>query len=158
MISLKRSIFISGLAILPILSYAANVERVSPEFQPVIAEDFLATVKKNTNWKKAFITGEHEQVVFMNISPLTNPANEIGMEVHPFDQVIFIVSGKGQAVLGEKTSKVKSGDLLFIPKGTKHNVINLEKSKELKIASFYSDNDIPKDAEYRTKADTPSMD
>lgn len=155
MIRIKKNLFGTVLALLPIFSYAANGEKANTKFQPVIVQDFFDKAKQNTNWKTAFVTGEHEQIVFMNISPLTNPPNEIGMEVHPFDQVILIVSGNAQAILGEKKSKVKSGDLLFIPKGTKHNVINLEKNKELKIASFYSDNDIPNGAEYKTKADVP---
>lgn len=118
-----------------------------------IAPHFLETAKQNEDWKKAFITGEQEQIVFMNISPQTNPDNEIGEEVHPFDQAILIVAGQAQCILNEKTSKVKSGDLIFVPRGTRHNVINLEKNKPLKIISFYSETDMPAGVTYKTKAD-----
>lgn len=138
-----------------ISSDAAEKEVVKDEIQPIVATQFLEKAKKNTNWKTAFATGKHEQIVFMNISPQTNPYNEIGMEVHPFDQVIIIVEGKAKAVLGEQSSMVKEGDMIFIPQGTPHNVINLDKAKGLKLISFYSENDIPAGAVYGKKADAP---
>lgn len=91
----------------------------------------------------------------MNVSPNTSPNNEIGMETHKFDQVIFIVEGKAKAVLNDKPSMVKSGDMIFIPQEVSHNVINLNKNKPLKIISFYSDMDIPANAIYKKKSDEP---
>lgn len=52
-------------------------------------------------------------------------------------------------------SLVNAGDLIFIPQGTDHNVINLDQNKPLKILSVYSDNDIPDKADYKTKAEEP---
>lgn len=125
------------------------------KFQPMVAQNFIEEAKKNNNWKTAFATGKNEQVVFMNVSPSTNPNNEIGIEVHPFDQVILIVEGKGKAVLDGKPSMVKEGDMIFIPQGISHNVINLDKKKGLKLISFYSDTDIPQGAVYQKKSDQP---
>lgn len=112
--------------------------------------------RKNNNWKLAFITGKHAQVVFMNVSPHTNPKNEIGMETHPFDQVIIIVNGEGKAILAGKTSPVKTGDLIFIPQGVAHNVVNLNTQKPLKLISIYSDTDIPAHAKYQKMSDSKS--
>jgi mannose-6-phosphate isomerase-like protein (cupin superfamily) len=126
------------------------------EFQPLVVENFLEKAKKNDNWKTAFVTGKQEQIVLMNVSPATTPNNEIGMEVHPFDQVILIVEGKAKVILNGKSSIVKNGDMVFIPQGTSHNVINLNTKKELKLISFYSQRDIPKDAVYKQKSDQPS--
>lgn len=123
--------------------------------EPMVVEQFFEHAKKNNNWKTAFATAKQEQIVFMNISPATNPNNEIGMEVHQFDQVILIFEGKGKAVLNGKTSLVKDGDMIFIPQGTPHNVINIDKKKELKLVSFYSETDIPKGAVYKKKSDQP---
>lgn len=126
---------------------------VNNEIQPIVVTQFFENAKKNNNWKIAFITGKHGQIVFMNVSSQTNSANEIGMEDHSFDQFIFIVEGKGKAVLGKETSIVKEGDMIFIPQGTPHNIINLDQAKELKLISFYSENDIPSGAVYEKKAD-----
>lgn len=134
---------------------AAEKEIVNNEIQPIVITQFLEKAKKNNNWKIAFVTGKHEQIVFMNVSPQTNPDNEIGMEDHSFDQVIFIVEGRGKAILGKQTSIVNEGDMIFIPQGTPHNIINLDQAKGLKLISFYSENDIPRGAVYGKKADAP---
>lgn len=119
----------------------------------LVAKQFVEEAKKNTAWKAAFATGKHEQIVFMTVSLETSPTNEIGMEVHPFDQVIFIVEGSGKAILDGKESDVQAGDLIFIPEGTQHNVINT--SREMKLISFYSDTDIPSGALFKRKSDEP---
>lgn len=155
----KRSFVVVSLtlAILSTVFIAAqNKENGNGKSQGVVVQNLLEKARKNENWKTAFVTGEQEQIVFMNISPRTNPNNEIGSETHTFDQAIFIVEGTGQSVLNGKTSQVKSGDLIFIPKGVLHNVINQEKDNALKIISFYSATDIPKGTIYKTKADQPS--
>lgn len=121
----------------------------------MITAQILKEAEKNDNWKRAFATGKHAQIVFMNISPETNPANEIGMEVHPFDQVIILITGKGKAILNGKESFVKEGDMIFIPEGTSHNVINLDK-KPLKIISFYSSMDIPENSIFKKSSDAPA--
>lgn len=124
--------------------------------EPSVVPQLVDEAKKNNHWKIAFLTGKHEQIVFMNVSPQTNPDNEIGMEEHPFDQAILIVEGRGKAVLDKQTTNVKEGDMIFIPQGTPHNVINLREKKSLKLISFYSDNDMPAGAIYKKKADAPA--
>lgn len=137
--------------------HANNQEKVGDvQVKPIVVEQFFEKAKKNANWKQALVTGEHEQIVFMNVSPLTNPNNEIGKETHEFDQVIVIVQGNGKSVLDGQTSLVKEGDMIFIPKGIEHNVLNTNQNKELKLISFYSATDIPKDAVYKKKADETS--
>lgn len=145
--------FVLAAGMLTTAIQASEEKKSYESVQPIVTKHFFEEAKKNKNWKTAFATGNQEQIVFMNISPFTNPNNEIGMEVHPFDQVIIIVEGEAQAILDKKSSAVKEGDMLFIPKGTSHNVVNLGKENELKIISFYSQTDIPKDAIYKTKAD-----
>lgn len=119
----------------------------------VVANNIFNKANANTHWKMAFLTGKHAQVVFMNVSTKTNPKNEIGTEIHPFDQVIIVTEGAGKAILNGKTSTVKTGDMIFIPQGTKHNVINSNPNKELKIISIYSDTDIPANSVYKKKSD-----
>lgn len=138
----------------PSVDAKENQEGTS-KIQPIVVQKILDEAKKNTNWKIPVATGEHEQIVFMNISPLTNPDNEIGEETHSFDQAILIVEGKGELVVNGKKTLVSSGDMIFIPEGTEHNVINLDSKMPLKLMSFYSDTDMPKDAVYKKKTDQP---
>ncbi len=120
---------------------------------PMVAAQIFQKAEKNDNWKTAFATGKHAQVVFMNVSPETNPKNEIGMETHAFDQVILVVAGKGKAVLNGKESLVAKGDMIFIPEGTPHNVINLDKGNPFKIISVYSSTDIPANSNIKKMSD-----
>lgn len=139
-------IFLTTL-IIPILSYA------NKDIHPSVTPQILEKARANDYWKKAFITGKHAQIVFMNVSPMTNSNNEIGMETHPFDQVIMIAQGNGKSILNGKKTIVETGDLIFIPKGTKHNVVNLNQNEGLKIISIYSATDIPAGSAYKKKVD-----
>lgn len=120
-----------------------------------VSSQIFDKVKQNDNWKLAFLTAKDAQIVFMNISPVTNPNNEIGMETHKFDQIIFVVEGNGKAILDGKTTMVKAGDLIFIPQGVEHNVTNSDAKKPLKILSVYTSTDIPANSTFKKKSDVP---
>ena len=137
----------------PIQTLAKKEQQM--EQQPMVFSQVLDKAKMNTKWKTAFATAKHAQIVFMNITPDTNPKNEIGMEKHPFDQVILVVEGDGKTVLDGKTTIVHAGDMIFIPQGTNHNVINTNDNKPLKILSFYSSNDIKANSNYDKNSDEP---
>lgn len=154
--TLQNVIFLTALVVGGVVStqsFSQNEKTISnnTDVSPTVAYQVFEKAKKNDNWKLAFITGKHNQVVFMNVSPSTNPQNEIGMETHPFDQIILIVEGQGKADLNGKITEVKSGDMIFVPEGTPHNVINLSKKGDLKIISIYSDTDIPANSIYKKK-------
>lgn len=142
-----------GLMPIASLAQSENMKSENKDIHPMITHQLFEKAKANNNWKSAFVTGKHHQVVFMNVSPSTNPKNEIGMETHPFDQIILVVEGKGKADLAGEMSEVSSGDMIFIPQGTPHNVINLNQTDNLKIISFYSDTDIPASSTYKKKED-----
>lgn len=139
------------LIAIPALSFASGDNKINF----IITSQIFEKAKKNDNWKLAFVTGKDAQVVFMNITPQTNPNNEIGMETHKFDQVIFVVEGKAKALLDGKESIVQVNDMIYIPQGTPHNFINLNANKPFKIISIYSDTDIPLSAVYKKKSDAP---
>lgn len=146
-------LFISVVAFLTCSGVFANTSHID-EKNGFVAEQVFKQARSNNNWKSAFLTGKHAQIVFMSVSPSTNPKNEIGMEVHPFDQVILVVEGTGKAILSGKTWMINAGDMVFIPQGVAHNIINLSQNNApMKIISFYSSQDIPIKAVYPTKND-----
>lgn len=149
-------VFLLGTILLSLFAISmSSFAMTDDSINAVVTSQILDKARKNTNWKLAFLTGKAAQIVFMNIAPSTNPKNEIGMETHKFDQVIFIAEGSGKAILNGKETQVKSGDMIFIPQGTPHNVINLNGDKPLKILSIYSSTDIPANAIYKRISDTP---
>lgn len=146
-------LLISGL-FSPLIFANSKENAVTNKVSAVISPNVFEIAKKNEYWKLAQVTGKQAQVVFMSITPKTNPKNEIGMETHQFDQVVFVVEGEAKTVLNGKKSMVTAGDMIFIPKGIPHNFINLNMKKAFKIISVYSATDIPKNAAYEKKSDT----
>ncbi len=149
---IKKSLIVFILSTFCIggLSFASDAQTNAE-----VSSQIFDKVKQNDNWKLAFLTAKNSQIVFMNISPSTNPNNEIGMETHKFDQIIFVVAGNGKAILDGKTTMVKSGDMIFIPQGVEHNVTNSNAKKPLKILSVYSSMDIPANSAFKKKSDVP---
>jgi mannose-6-phosphate isomerase-like protein (cupin superfamily) len=82
----------------------------------------IATVAESSaDFRRVLWTGPHTQLVIMTI-PVDG---EIGEEVHEdSDQILTIVSGTGEALLGDETQEVAQGELLVVPAGTNHNVRN----------------------------------
>jgi mannose-6-phosphate isomerase-like protein (cupin superfamily) len=91
---------------------------------------------ENANFRKVLFTGKHAQLVLMCLQP----GEEIGDEVHPnVDQFFRLEQGEATFVLDKKEEhRVHDGDAVVVPAGTRHNVINASKSKQLKLYTVYS--------------------
>ena len=67
------------------------------------------------------------------------PKEEIGEETHPDnDQFFRFESGHGKCVIDGNEYEVKEGDVVVIPAGAKHNVINTHDTTGLKAYTIYS--------------------
>lgn len=53
----------------------------------------------------------------------------IGVSVHEQDEVSFIISGSLEAVSGDESATLKSGDISFIPAGEQHWALVLEDTR-----------------------------
>jgi mannose-6-phosphate isomerase-like protein (cupin superfamily) len=100
---------------------------------PIIYNDLIDVAKENQNYRQEIVTGKHSQIVLMSLKP----GEEIGSEVHPADQILFIVSGNAKSVINGKEKNVKAGDIVFVPEGARHNFIDIG-PEELKIITIYS--------------------
>lgn len=88
---------------------------------------------ENTNFRKVLYTGEHCQLVLMNLLP----NEEIGMEIHEEnDQFFRFEAGEGKVIINETEYSVKDGDAVVVPSGANHNVIAGESG--LKLYTIYS--------------------
>ena len=89
----------------------------------------------NTNFRKVVYTGKHLQLVLMSLKG----GEEIGEETHKnTDQFFRFESGTGKCIIDETAYEVKDGDVIIVPAGAKHNVINTDSKAELKIYTLYS--------------------
>ncbi len=100
-------------------------------FKSNIEKDSL----KNENFRKVKYTSKHMQVVLMSLKP----GEDIGEEIHPgTDQFFRIEGGKGKCIINGNEYVLENGDAIVIPAGSKHNVINTDTGKELKMYTIYT--------------------
>ena len=106
---------------------------------------------KNAYFRQVVFTGRHAQLVVMCLEP----GEEIGAEVHEnVDQFFRIEQGEAR-FLFNKTEEhlVGASDAVVVPAGTHHNVINVSKTKKLKLYTIYSPPNHPDGTVHKTKAE-----
>lgn len=90
---------------------------------------------KNENFRKVLYSSKHLQVVLMSLKP----GEDIGMETHAgTDQFFRFEGGKGKCIIDGNEYKVENGDAIVVPAGAKHNVINTDTVKGLKMYTIYA--------------------
>ncbi len=89
----------------------------------------------NSDFRQVLYTAKHCQLVVMALKP----NEEIGVETHPDnDQFFRFESGSGKVVIDGNEYVVGNGDVVVVPAGAQHNVINTSPSEPLKLYTLYS--------------------
>lgn len=89
---------------------------------------------ENNDFRKVLYTGKHLQLVLMSLKV----GEEIGEETHNNnDQFFRFESGSGKCIIDETEYLVKNGDVIVVPSGAKHNIINIDCKSELKMYTIY---------------------
>jgi mannose-6-phosphate isomerase-like protein (cupin superfamily) len=97
--------------------------------------DVKFTALKNKNFRKVLYTSNHLQLVVMSL----RPGEEIGLETHHHnDQFFRIEEGKAKCTIDKTEYEAHTGDVIIVPAGAKHNIINVDKTSELKLCTLYS--------------------
>lgn len=110
---------------------------------------------ENKNFRKVLYTGKYLQLVLMSL----NPGEDIGEEIHPdHDQFFRFESGFGKCVIDGNEYKLKDGDVIVVPAGAKHNIINTGKTGELKMYTIYGPPNHQDGIIRKTKEDAEKMD
>ena len=112
-------------------------------------------IRQNGFFRQAVWTGCKLQMTLMCIPP----CGEIGLEMHAeTEQIIQIHEGKALICMGHTRCKmdiqqaVCAGDVIFVPCGTWHNLINTEQCP-LKLTSIYAPPNHAQGTVHMTKAD-----
>jgi mannose-6-phosphate isomerase-like protein (cupin superfamily) len=100
---------------------------------------FKANIEKgtlsNNDFRKVLYTGKHLQLVLMCLKG----GEEIGEETHrDNDQFFRFESGTGKCIIDGNRYDVKDGDVIIVPAGAKHNIINADSKAELKMYTIYA--------------------
>lgn len=105
----------------------------------------IKIVQENRLFRKIIATHEHSQLVIMCVGP----QQEIGYEKHTVDQILYFVYGTAQAVVGENTYTVHPHELIIVPVGTYHNIINIG-TTDLKLFTIYAPPEHPAENNHTT--------
>lgn len=93
------------------------------------------TALNNTDFRQVLYTGQHSQLVLMSLKP----GEEIGSEVHSDnDQFFQFEGGTGRVDVDDSSYEVTNRNLVLIPAGARHNIINTSDSEDLKMYTIYS--------------------
>ncbi len=114
---------------------------------------YVADIEKltleNDNFRKVLYTGKNLQLVLMTIQS----GDDIGSEVHEtHDQFFRVEAGEGEVVIDGNTTKIKDDDVVIVPAGAEHNVINTG-SEPLKLYTIYGPPEHMDGVLHPTKAD-----
>lgn len=114
-------------------SSSAPSAQEAPPIAPFHA-NILQAARNNDAYRRVLFTGARTQLVVMAIPP----GGDIGTEMHPHvEQLIFIESGQGKAVMNGAESPLARGDVLVVTPGTRHDVINTG-TEPLRIYTVYA--------------------
>ncbi len=99
---------------------------------------YKENIEKNTienkNFRHVLYTGAHMQLVLMSLEV----GEEIGMEVHTDnDQFFRFEQGLGTVIINDTTYHVGDGDVVIVPAGAEHNVMNTG-HEPLKLYTIYA--------------------
>jgi len=115
-------------------------------FKSSIEKDTIA----NKDFRRVLYTGKHSQLVMMSL----RAGEDIGMETHAtVDQFFRFEKGRGVIIIDGASIDVKEGDAAIVPAGAQHNVVNTNKSEDLKLYTIYSPPEHKDGTIRRTKAD-----
>ena len=58
------------------------------------------------------------------------------MHTHPGEEIIYVIAGTLEYEIGGKKSRVKAGDVLFVPAGTPHTATNIGSDNGAELATY----------------------
>lgn len=97
-------------------------------------ENIEHLTRENTDFRHVLYTGAHMQLVLMTLQA----GEDIGMEVHEDnDQFFRFEEGEGRVIVNESDYSVGDGDVVIVPSGASHNIINTGNGP-LKLYTIYS--------------------
>jgi len=118
---------------------------------------YYANIEKdtieNTDFRRVLYSGKL-QLVLMSLEP----KEDIGEEVHDHvDQFFRFEAGEGKIVTESDEMTVKDGDVVVIPAGTVHNIINTSATERLSMYTIYSPANHPHGTVAHTKKEAEEL-
>lgn len=103
---------------------------------------------QNNNFRTVLFTSKFMQLVVMSIPT----EGDIGMEIHQIDQLIRVEKGNAKSILNGVDRNLTDGDVVIIPAGTEHNILNTG-DEDLKLYTVYATPNHKRGTIHKTKED-----
>ncbi|MEB4887686.1 cupin domain-containing protein [Priestia aryabhattai] len=68
---------------------------------------------------------------------IVNPSESTSPHSHHEDESFYIIDGEGRMQIDEQLENVKTGDVIFIPAHSTHQLTNLQADKDLQFISIW---------------------
>ncbi len=108
-----------------------------------------AIAEQSSDFERVLWTGRHAQLVVLTVQP----GDGVGQAIHEHgDQVLGVVSGGAHVVTVDGTTRARPGDIVVVPRGTRHDVVNAE-PEPLVLWTVYAPPAHAVDGAYATHAD-----
>jgi len=129
---------------------AARLPEAPAVAQPApFRTNILQAARDNLAYRRVVFTGAKTQLALMTIPS----GSDIGVEIHAnVEQLIFIASGQGKAILNGVESAIRPGDVIVATPGTPHDVVNTS-AEPLRIYTIYAPPNHIDGRVHATKAD-----
>ena len=111
--------------------------------------DIEQLARQTDDYRRVVQTSQRSQLVTMNLGP----GEAIGEEHHDdADQLLYIVSGRGEAVLDGEVEPMGPGQLVYVPAGVRHDIRNAA-DEPLRLWTVYTPPEHPDGTVHVTKAE-----
>jgi len=96
--------------------------------------DIKKMAKENKAFRKVLDTGKYGQLALISLVK----GEDLGDEMHPtVDELYYVVDGEGEIKLNGKTFPFAEHELMIVPAGTRHDILNTG-GKDLKLFAMFT--------------------
>jgi quercetin dioxygenase-like cupin family protein len=89
---------------------------------------------KRTDLQRHDLSAPGREVVQVRVD--FDPGYVAPRHTHPGEEIIYVIEGSLEYEIDGKTSKVKAGDVLFVPAGAIHTARNIGTSNGAELATY----------------------
>jgi quercetin dioxygenase-like cupin family protein len=89
---------------------------------------------KRTDLQRHDLSAPGREVIQVRVD--FDPGYVAPMHTHPGEEIIYVIEETLEYEIGGKKSKVKAGDVLFVPAGTPHTATNIGCDNGAELATY----------------------
>ena len=89
---------------------------------------------KRTDLQRHDLSAPGREVIQVRVD--FDPGYVAPMHTHPGEEIIYVIEGTLEYEIGGKKSRVKAGDVLFVPAGTPHTATNIGSDNGAELATY----------------------